>query len=647
MRIEPRPHDHWAGVVVALLAGLHKAILTSTPVNDDYQHLAYARQMLAGDLPLRDFWDLSTTLQAATSAAAQVVFGHRLLGEAIVVGLATAIAVYLVFRVLQQVTGSTVLATGIAALFIVASPRVYAYPKWIVYATAAWMWWQYVWWPSTTKAVAAGVIAAEAFYWRHDHGLLVAIGVALGMLAAHGLSRLTIRRTAIAGLVAFALTLPYLLFAAVELGLGNLARMELTALNDEQGRSRAQLAWPLRDADDVFRLEPQQAYAPEITVRWRENVSPDDRSATLAKYGLAAVAADGAQAQRVRLSDHSMGSLRALIEDPFIEDTAGIERGPAAFSWTQWPIWDRVRFRVAPLRFSVLPGLDQQIAAGAVAAIILHALPLAAALLAGPTLRRLLPPAVTPRTLLVFAAFAVIVNLGLLREPYESRVADVIVLPVMLFGILLAALLRPTYGTALKWSLRAVAIVLTLLAVKSLAVAGDFGDRAGWLIGDGQSLARARGAWSEVADRLQASPPSSFWKGDSGPLTMRLAKYVRRCTARADRVLVLWYAPEIHHDADRLMAGRHLYNFVAFGAIEDEQHRELEKVIRSAPPLVLANRDNYDAAVKTFPALMRYVEAEYGIAASLVDDGDHFNILVRKDSSPPSTDASTGWPCFR
>ena len=53
MRIEPHPRDHLIGAAVAFVAGLHKAVLTAAPVNDDYQHLAYARQILSGDLPLR------------------------------------------------------------------------------------------------------------------------------------------------------------------------------------------------------------------------------------------------------------------------------------------------------------------------------------------------------------------------------------------------------------------------------------------------------------------------------------------------------------------------------------------------------------------------------------------------------------------
>jgi hypothetical protein len=159
-------------------------------------------------------------------------------------------------------------------------------------------------------------------------------------------------------------------------------------------------------------------------------------------------------------------------------------------------------------------------------------------------------------------------------------------------------------------------------------------------------MARARGAWHEVAARLGASPPAEFWTGQSGPVSMRLAKYVRRCTAPSDRLLVLWFAPEIHYNADRLMAGRHLYYFAAFRDVEDEQRREVEKVMRSAPPIVLANRANYDAAINAFPALMRYIEGTYTTAAAFAENGDRYSILIRRDSPSPRTDQMTGWPCY-
>ncbi len=435
MRIELHPRDHLIGAAVAILAGLHKAALTGAPVNDDYQHLAYARQILSGDVPLRDFWEISTTLQYVLSAVSQIIFGHRLLSEAVVVGVATAVAVFLVFRVLQQVSGSLLIATICSALFVVAVPRVYGYPKWVVYAVAASLWWNYVWWPSTRKAVAAGVSVAVAFYWRHDHGVLAACGVLLGMMAAHGFTMPAVRRTAIAGLVALTAVLPYMVFAAVSLGPLSHARLELASLTDEQERTRGNLRWPLREMADIVRRDPQEAFAPVMRIRWNAGASASDRAAALGTYGLTPIAGDEPQGQRVRLSERSLDSLRALIEDPRIDDTAGVERGPGDFSWAQWPLWERVRFRFDALRFTLLPGIDQQIVAGVAAALQLYVMPLLAALLAGPTLRRLLPPAVTPRSLLLFAAFAAIVNFGLLRDPYESRAAEVIVLPVILFGI--------------------------------------------------------------------------------------------------------------------------------------------------------------------------------------------------------------------
>ena len=102
------------------------------------------------------------------------------------------------------------------------------------------------------------------------------------------------------------MTLPYLVFAAAQLGLGNLARMELTAFDDEHGRSRAELRWPLRAAGDLIRREPPEVYAPQMTVRWKESASPEARAGALARYGLTPIAADGTQAQRVRLSPQSI-----------------------------------------------------------------------------------------------------------------------------------------------------------------------------------------------------------------------------------------------------------------------------------------------------------------------------------------------------
>jgi len=643
---EPRPLDHIPGVVIAVIAGLHKAIMMGAAGNDDYQHLTYARQLLAGDLPLRDFWDISTTLQEAVSAVSQVVFGYRLLSEAIVVGIATAIAVFLVFRVIRTMTGSAWVAVVCASLFIVAIPRTYAYPKWLVYAISASLWWSYVWWPSARKAVIGGVSVAAAFYWRHDHGVLVAIGVALSMAAAHGWTREAMRRTAIAASIALLAVLPYLLFVMTALGPVGFAALDVATFSDENVRSRSYLYWPLQSVADYIGTKPAEWYAPEIIIRWEAGLSSEARATTLQKYGLTHTADEGQDLERVRLSERSLDLLHALVDDPQISDTSRMDRASGTFSRAQWPLLNRALFKTRLLRLTLLPGIDRPFEAGMVAAVIVHAIPLLAVLLIVLPISRRLPPAVSPRVLLLFALFTVIVNVALVREPYSLRSTEVLVLPTILLGVMLATLLRPPLSALSKWPAWIVSAGVLLLTFKSVAVAGEFETRVRWLTGEGQS-ARAYATWRQLATNLVASPPSRLRGGDEELPTARLAEYVRQCVAPRDRLLVLWYAPEIYYESDRLMAGRHLYFFSSFADVESEQRLEMAKVMRYRPPVVMTNSAETPAAGRAFPGLVSYVERNYTTGASFEVEGARYSILVRRDLPPSMPDKTTGWPCYR
>ncbi|HYJ93310.1 MAG TPA: hypothetical protein VEV86_01765, partial [Vicinamibacterales bacterium] len=152
--------------MIALLAGLHKMLYASVLVNDDFMHRVYALQLLAGEWPIRDFFDYGMVLMYLTSALAQLVFGYRLLAEAIVIGVVVAASTFLVFDLVRRATESTAAATLSAVLFVVAMPRSYGYPKLIVYAVAAVLWWHYIWKPAPWRAIALGVWTAIAFYWR-------------------------------------------------------------------------------------------------------------------------------------------------------------------------------------------------------------------------------------------------------------------------------------------------------------------------------------------------------------------------------------------------------------------------------------------------------------------------------------------------
>jgi hypothetical protein len=143
----------------------------TSATNDNFLHMTLAKQVLAGDWPVRDFFDQGWVLQYGLSAAAQSIGGDRLMSEAVIVALAWAISTYVVFDLVLHLTGSLGAALLSAPLLIVAGARGYSYPKGIVYAIAAMLWWKYVRRPSAAAIVMFGAWAAIAFYWRPDHGI--------------------------------------------------------------------------------------------------------------------------------------------------------------------------------------------------------------------------------------------------------------------------------------------------------------------------------------------------------------------------------------------------------------------------------------------------------------------------------------------
>jgi hypothetical protein len=641
--------DRVVGAVLALAAGLHKLLMASVLVNDDFMHQTYSRQLLAGEWPIRDFFDYGMGLMYVLGAGAQWMFGYRLLSEALLVGVATATATYLVYSVARRASGSTVVAAVSALVLVVAGPRGYAYPKLLVYAVTGWLWWWYVWAPGRGKALALGVCTAVAFYWRPDHGLHVAAGVTLALIAAHGLHAVTVIRSIQAGVVAILCTLPYLVYAAVQTGgVVPLVRDGLTATVEEHRGAHEYPSWPIRRRADVIAVDAPADYAPEIVIRWTHDSAETDRQQLLERYDLTVVSTEDPGSPRVRLATVTPDRVRALLAEPIVDDTNGLDRGAAAIPSSTWPALDRWRFRHWWLRVRVLPGLNDQPSAGDAAAILLFLLPLAGLGCALTPLRRYLPGHVAPAALACFCLFGTIVNVGLLRTPYHVRAADAAVLPAIVLGLLAVAL----WGVAVvhrgwrRWLPRVAVVVLMLLVTKSLAVAGQSGERVTWLAGGWTSLDRSREAWEETWGRLWSSPPIEYWRSRGPDLTLRLAGYARECVGPEDRILVRWFAPEIYYYSDRLMAGRHLFYLPAFSALPTQQRMEIEKIRRFAPRLVF-DRASDRVADEAFPEVGALIASEYRVAAVDEAGGDQYRILVRVDDDPTRRYGSAQWPCFR
>ena len=639
-------HSTLIGILLAALAALYRIALGSELFNDDFSHLALSRQLLGGDLPARDFVESGITLTYGLSAAAQVLFGHRLLAEAIVVALAFFVSTYAVFAVVRTLTGSTVAAASSAILLILAAPRGYCYPKIIAYAVAAPLWWWYVRKPSRLAAIALGVWTALAFLWRPDHGVYTAAGVVLAMVGAHGFRLPAVTRTVLSGSTAFALVLPFFVFvSSTQGGVVAYALEGYTQLRVLHEDVHVWPQWPIDRLSDVVRVASPREFAPVVSVGWAKDTPPAVRDTTLARHRLEVVEEDGEGATRVRLTDPDTKAILALINDPAVVDTAGIDRATASIPASVWPPWERVRFRYW-LRLRLFSGLDDMNDAGEAASTFFYLLPAFACVVILPLRRRLAVP-VTPAAFVAFCAFAVVVSVGILRAPYGVRAADGVVMPAILLGCIVGVLLSVAAdgGRPRRVALRGVVVVLLLFVMTAMASVGQFGERVSYLAGGWRSLTRMRAAWSDSASRLVASPALRYWDNVRGPASIRFSQYVSACVPPSERLAVLWFAPEIYYYTDRLMAVRHLL-FIPGLATPEEQRRTVEKFNRSAVPIVLAESKLWTYTRTVFPELVADIERDY-VQADSLDEDEGYLVLVRRGRPVSNSWGPRSWPCFR
>jgi hypothetical protein len=624
-------------------------VIASLPLNDDFVHRTLAMQLLAGELPMRDFLDVGGMLSYGIAAGAQLLFGHRLLSEAVVLTVMMAFSTFLVFALVRDLTGSTIAAALSAVLLVVAGLRGYAYPKMVVYAVAAALWWSYVREPTRGKMLLLGAWVAVAFYWRPDHAVYVAIGAALAAGAAHGLHWLVAIRLGQAAAVSLVGIAPVLVLASVTIGLGPYIQAGVAIGSGQHvtTNTHAWPRWPIRRLPDIVRLDAAEAFAPTVSLRWTEGSSAAERSAVVNRYGLTPVADDGPLVQVVRLSDASPSLVRGLINEPVVADTAGIDRGRSAVPWSTWPIWDRWRFSYWWLRFRLFTGVSEHTRAGEAVAALFYGLPLVV-IVGAIWLQRYLQPVATAPRLLAFALFGVITAFGLMRTPYDVRAVDDVVVPSILFGLLIAAAWRSAAASRglRRGALVLVSVVFAVLVVKSVAVAGQFADRVGWLTGDGRSLSRTVGAWSEVRDRLLARPPLTYWDGKPTSPELQLARYANECVPSSRRLLVLWFAPEIYYYADRLMATRELMYETAQLSLALEERLMLEKFQRFTPPLVFVAGGLERMAGHIYPTVIERLRHDYAPAGSVEDDGQRYQVFLRKNETVVRSYGDHAWPCL-
>jgi hypothetical protein len=147
--------------------------------NDHFLYFALAKQVQAGEQPLRDFQDAMhgawPSLTYELSVAAQQLFGDNLRSEALLTVGGVALGAALAFVAASAIAPwPWAFTTALFAALL--TPKLYAYPKVVVTAVASLLLITGRGFPTWRRVAAMSVWTAVAFLLRHDYAVYCAVG---------------------------------------------------------------------------------------------------------------------------------------------------------------------------------------------------------------------------------------------------------------------------------------------------------------------------------------------------------------------------------------------------------------------------------------------------------------------------------------
>jgi hypothetical protein len=214
--------------------------------NDHFVPFAYAKQVQAGEQPLRDFEGLGLqgawpSLTYETSALAQRWFGDNLRSEALLTVAGVGVASAITFLAAASVAPAAwAVAATLVSVFV--APTLYNYPKVLILSAAALTIARYCRRPHVLGVVTGSVVTAVAFLFRHDLAVYVGVGLLLAYVVG-SLRTERIRRTALYVALTLLLLAPSLVWVQRYAGLVQYVR-DGAALSEDEAERTELAAWP-------------------------------------------------------------------------------------------------------------------------------------------------------------------------------------------------------------------------------------------------------------------------------------------------------------------------------------------------------------------------------------------------------------------
>ncbi len=590
--------------------------------NDHFVHLARAHQMRLGAWPIRDFVDPGQPLAYATSWLVAAVFGPSLLTEVVWCCAALALAAGLTCALARRVTGSVAIGLAAATLQVMAAPRLYNYPKLLVYVVALALAYAWATRPAARRLVALGAWTAVAFLFRHDHGVFVGLSCGV-LLLAHTAGKppgTTVRALALYGGAIVLTLLPWAVYVQASTGLAeylrsaiNFSRVEARRAAPEWPRVKVGSAGPLFDAEAIG-----SDGRVRIHVRWAEGVADSARTSLERRYRLTEPEFKDARTRRYILGDAGRGNVRALLLDPAVRDTSLVRRDVA----------------LGPERFALASLANLE----AVAFYLMLALPLfVVGMLAVDRRTGHIDP-VPAAWVACAAAMALLVSAGFLRDVLEVRLPDVYgPWPMLLAWLLGRAMpVRTPGGRPARVLVSVVAMTSLVLMAAIAALVGNVLHRVYQT-----HLFRDPGIVMHARERLDTLGTWPWRNVHPTPADLPLALYVHACTAPDDRVLAAWFAPELPVFARRGFAGGQPMWVMGYYETAADQARIAAQLARERIGLVLIPDEQEPAFAGHWPQVDAALRARLARAGTFSIGGRDVVILA----PPRAPRRADGLPC--
>ena len=623
-----RSIDAVAVLAIAVLAFAYRYLSFERFPNDHFVVLSRAQQVLMGALPVRDYSEYQAPLAVMASAWAQIAFGPGLHSELLLVCGAFALASAVAYLVTASVSGSVGVGIACALILTAATPVTYAYPKVLPYVLTFGAAWLYARKPGLGRLwlLAAAVVFGGLL--RHDHAIVLGAGAGVAVFVAHRETVPRLRAVAHFVLAGLALAAPYIVWVQRYEGVANYVAANVDAASTE-GRNTAWSPVPLETDESrphwVQLADPQE---PIVYVRWRPNLSDETRHRLEAEHRLRLIGDIEKEAGKYDASGADARTLGALVLDPAVQETSGIDLRTGE-------LMDRRPWIAHVLQYVVLPGDGLRPLFVGLLYYALWLLPVGAACLVSLRWKHLAPP------IRSIAMMAIAVELfmcsEMLRDPLATRVRDIVAPLVLVLASMSAVSRTLPAGRPAQWRARAALAALFLAVGVAVAGAGSFGANL-------RETGTPRG-WQGITDRvgeIRARYATPYERIGFRP--DRMIEYLMTCTAPQSRILAIAVVQQLFFYTNRGFAGGH-DGLSGFYTSDRQATQILQRLSREDVPLVVLDNEFAGSMARTYPRIGRYVTERYHEIGRFDYNEDKAYIVLAENGRMPVRSFGN-LPCF-